>query len=69
MNVMSEAVELIVDSFVSLKDRKAIEELREHRHLLRRQLADKASPWFDTSHLMGLIDEDLKATEAGLARL
>ena len=69
MNVMSEAVALIVDSYVSLNDRKAIEELQEHRHELRRRLADKASAWFDTGHLMGLIDEDLKAIEAGLARL
>ncbi len=66
---MSEAVKLIVDSYVSLKDRKAIEDLHEHRQLLRQRLEEKAGAWFDTSFLVGLIDEDIKAIEAGLTRL
>jgi hypothetical protein len=66
---MSSALNLIVSNYVSLKNRKAIEELREHRHELRRRLAGKASGWFDTGHLIGLIDDDLKAIEAGLDRL
>jgi hypothetical protein len=66
---MSSAVRSIVEIYVSLKDRKAIEELRDHRHKLRSRVADKSSGWFDTSYLMGLIDEDLRAIEAGLDRL
>lgn len=66
---MSEAVRLVVDSYVSLKDRKAIEELHEHRQGLRRRLQEKAGGWFNTGFLMSLIDEDLKAIEAGLSKL
>ena len=66
---MSSAVKSIVDIYVKLRDRQAIEDLREHRHQLRKRVAEKSTGWFDTSHLMGLIDEDLQAIDAGLNRL
>lgn len=66
---MSDAVKTIIDSYVRLKDRKSIEALREHRQKLRKGLQDKPASWFDTSFLMRLIDKDIEAIEAGLARL
>ena len=66
---MSSAVRSIVEIYVNLKDRKAIEELRDHRHKLRSRLVDQSNGWFDTSHLMGVIDGDLRAIEAALSRL
>lgn len=66
---MSEAVKLIVDAYVNLKDRAAIEELREHRRALRETLQAQTNGVFDPSYLTGVIDGDLEAIEAGLARL
>ena len=66
---MSEAVKLIVEAYVNLKDRVAIEELREHRQALRKTLQDKTNGAFDASYLTRVIDGDLEAIEAGLERL
>lgn len=66
---MSEALKLIVDAFVSLKDRKSIEELREHRQKLRRNLQEKANGLFDPSSSIRMMEGDLNVIEAGLARL
>jgi hypothetical protein len=35
---VSEAVKLIVDGYVRLRDRKKIEELRDHRQMLRQNI-------------------------------
>jgi hypothetical protein len=65
--VLSESVKLIVDAYVSLKDRQAMEELREHRQMLRAKL--QASNGIDASSSIRLIESDLSEIEAGLARL
>ena|ERR1700726_2807891 len=36
--IVSESVRLIVNAYVQLRDRQAIEELREHRQMLREKL-------------------------------
>ncbi|MFZ0762653.1 MAG: hypothetical protein WBW45_02545 [Bradyrhizobium sp.] len=64
---MSEAVKLIVDAYVTLKDRKSIEELREHRQMLRAKL--QAIKVLDVSSSIELIDSDLSEIEAGMSRL
>jgi hypothetical protein len=66
---MSEAVKLIVDCYVGLKDRLALEEMREHRQRLRRSLQEKAGGPFDLSQTVRLCDEDIEVVETGLARL
>ena len=66
---MSESVKLIVGAYVQLKDRQAIEDLREHRHMLRRKLQASATGGFDPSQSIRLIDSDLHEIDAGLARL
>ena len=66
---MSEAVKLIVDGYVRLKDRVKIEELREHRQGLRNTLKGKQSEVFDTSYLSDVIDRELEVIEAGLTSL
>ena len=66
---MSEAVKLIVDGYVRLKDRLKIEELREHRQGLRNALKGKHSEVFDTTYLAHVIDTELEVIEAGLTRL
>jgi hypothetical protein len=66
---MSDAVKLIVDAYVSLKDRAALEEMREHRQRLRKSLQEKAGGWVDVSRSIQIFDEDIEAVEAGLLRL
>ncbi len=66
---MSESVRLIVNAYVQLKDRQAIEELREHRRMLRQKLQAIAGGDFDPSRSIRLIDSDLSEIDAGLARL
>ena len=66
---LSEAVNLIVDACVSLNNRAALEEMREHRQRLRRGLREKAGGWLDVSRSIQIFDEDIEAVEAGLARL
>jgi hypothetical protein len=56
---MSDAVKLMVDAHVSLKDRVALEEMREHRQRLRRNIQQKAGGWVDVSRSIQIFDEDL----------
>ena len=64
---MSESVKLIVDACVSLKDRQAMEDMREHRQMLRKKLQDVNG--IDVSSSLELIESDLSEIEAGLVRL
>jgi hypothetical protein len=64
---VSESMRLIVDARVSLKDRQAIEDMREHRQMLRKKLQDLDG--IDVSRSLRLIEGDLSEIEAGLVRL
>jgi hypothetical protein len=66
---MSEAIALIVDGYVSLKDRQAIEDLREHRQRLREQLLHKQTSAFDCGQSIRLYDAEVAVIETGLQRL
>ncbi|WP_298372449.1 hypothetical protein [uncultured Bradyrhizobium sp.] len=66
---MSESLKLIVEAYVGLNDREAIQGLREHWQTIRGRLLASSSQWFDTSSLVRLLDNDLNEIEAGLARL
>lgn len=64
---MANAIELIVDGFVSLGDRQSLENLREHRRPLSLDLKSKSG--FEYSFTIRQIDEEIAAIESGLARL
>jgi len=66
---MSEAVKLIVEARVSLKDRIALEEMRQHRQQLRNELLQRAGQSFDFSQTIKSFDDDIMAIEEGIARL
>jgi hypothetical protein len=66
---MANSVKLIVDTYVSLKNRQALEDMREHRQRMRKQLQDSASAAFDVSRSVRDFDEDIRIVEAGLERL
>ncbi|WFU45599.1 hypothetical protein QA640_47265 (plasmid) [Bradyrhizobium sp. CB82] len=64
---MSGAIGLIVDGYVSLKDQKALDELRIQR---RKLIADlNACTGIDCASTIQQIEEDIVVIEAGLARL
>jgi hypothetical protein len=66
---VSDAVRLVVAGFVSLKDRVALEEMRQHRQRLRGELQQRADGLGMTSYSLNIIDADLQAIEEGFARL
>jgi hypothetical protein len=66
---MSEAIKLIVDGYLTLKDSQSLEGLREHRQRLRKRLQDQPKSWVDVDSAIRLLDDDLSVIEAGIARL
>lgn len=66
---MSEAMKLIVDGYLSLKNRDALEDLRAHRRRLRKQLEERTAGGIDAGPTMLLFDEELGVIEAAINRL
>jgi hypothetical protein len=69
---MSEAMKMIVDGYVRLKDREALEELRNHRRRLRQQLQEQRQVsfgTFDVSKSLQAFDAEVLVIEAGLEKL
>jgi hypothetical protein len=67
---MSEATKLIVEGYLSLKDRASLEEMREHRQRLRKQLKlQLGASAFDPAKTIALFEGDLEVIEAAISRL
>lgn len=64
---MPNAIELIVDGYISLNDRRALDDLRTQRRKLAVDL--KARTGFDYRTTIQQIEEDIIVIEAGLAQL
>lgn len=64
---MPNAIELIVDGYVSLNDRRALDDLRMQRRKLAVDL--RARTGFDYRTTIQQIEEDIIVIEAGLAQL
>jgi hypothetical protein len=64
---MSEAIQQIVDAYVRLNNRRALEDLRIHRQRMAVDL--KSRTGFDLSLPIRQIDEEIAVIEAGLERL
>ena len=62
---MSEAIKSIVDGYVTLNDRVAIEELRSHRQGLGRRL--EVTGCIDAGPRMEVFDEELRVIEMASA--
>jgi hypothetical protein len=65
---MSEAIKRIVDAYVKLGNRKALEDLNAHRRRLANELKSINGP-FDLSTSIKQIEEEIAVIEAGLAKL
>lgn len=66
---MSVAMSSIIDGYVTLKDRKALEDMREHRLGLREQLLRKRTSAFDPGKSVKLYETEVAMIETGLAKL
>jgi hypothetical protein len=66
---MSMALELIIDGYIRLGDRRALVELKAHRETLLAQLSAQSGGCFDVSRSMGQMQEEIGQIEGGLARL
>lgn len=62
------AIELIVDGYISLKDRQALQDLKAHRELLASELKAR-NGWFDYSASIEEIEDEIAVIQTGLARL
>jgi hypothetical protein len=65
---LTKAIEGIVDAYVMLGDRQALEDLRMHRRKLALDLKGRRGS-YDFSLPLGQIDEEIAIIEAGLERL
>jgi hypothetical protein len=64
---VTEALKMIVDGYLSLKNRKALEEMRAHRERLRKQIEERTPGGIDAGPTMLLFDEELHVIQAALA--
>lgn len=65
---MSLAIKSIVDGYVRLNDRNSLEDLRQNRQFLRRQVTVQGE-YLDVSRTIQMLDEDLRVIEAGIGQL
>ena len=66
---MSVAMSSIIDGYVTLKDRQALEDMREHRLRLREQLLRRRTSAFDPGKSVTLYEAEIAMIETGIARL
>jgi hypothetical protein len=64
---MPKAIEQIVDAYVRLSDREALEDLMAHRQKLAVDIKSRTD--FDFSLAIGQIDDDIAVIEAGVEKL
>ena len=64
---MNSAIEQIVDAYVDLGNIRALQDLKRHREKLAASVRDRTDVNFAV--LLGHIDDDIAAIEAGLDRL
>jgi hypothetical protein len=62
----STTIELIVSAYVRLKNRRALDDMRELRHRL---LKDLATSGFDSRQALEQVQRDLRLIEQGLEQL
>jgi hypothetical protein len=65
---MSEAIERIVGAYVKLRNQKALEDLKVHRHRLATELKSLNGP-LNLSSSIKLLEEEMAVIKTGLAKL
>ena len=65
---MSEAIERIVGAYVELRNRRALEDMKAHRHRFVTELKSMNGT-FDLSSPIKQLETDIAVIDAGLAKL
>lgn len=63
---MTEAIKNIVNGYMMLKNRRALEEIRDHRQRLLHQSRMHAGSWVSTESLTSLLQEEISIVDAAL---
>ena len=66
---MDKAIEQIVDDYVRLQNRNALEDLRTQRQGLLSDLKGRSDSAYDVSGAMRQLEDELAVIEAGLQKL
>jgi hypothetical protein len=69
MGPMDRAIERIVDAYVRLQNRKALEDLRTHRQGLLSDLKRRSNLVYDVSGPIRELENELAVINAGLEKL
>ena len=63
---MTKAIEDIVAGYVTLKNRQALQEIREHRQRLLHKSRMHARSWVSVKNLNSVLQQDIDVVEAAL---
>jgi hypothetical protein len=66
---MSAAIMSIVGGYVSLKDRSAVDEVRDHRLRLLQKIKALPTSCINPDVTLRLLDDELRVVESGLEQL
>jgi hypothetical protein len=66
---MTKAIENIVAGYVSLKNREALREMREHRQRLLHQSRMHTGSWVSVESLSSVLQQDINVIDAALSGL
>jgi hypothetical protein len=66
---MSEAMKWIVDGFVKLNDRQALNDLKAHHCRMATELKSRRGGPFDLSSSIKQLDDEIAVIQEGLAKL
>jgi hypothetical protein len=66
---MTKAIEDIVAGYASLKNRQALEEIREHRQRLLHDARKHAGSWVSVKSLTSLLQEEINIVDAAISEL
>jgi hypothetical protein len=66
---MTKAIENIVAGYVTLKNREALREMREHRQRLLHESRMHTGSWVSVENLSTVLQQDLNVIDAALSGL
>jgi hypothetical protein len=66
---MTKAIENIVAGYVTLKNRQALEDIREHRQRLLHEARMHAGSWVSVKSLSSLLQDEIDVVDAALSGL
>jgi len=66
---MTKAIETIVAGYVTLKNRQALQEIREHRQRLLHESRMHTGTWVSVASLSSVLQEEINIVDAALEGL